>query len=185
MRLRDIKKGEAIKFRDEVWVVVDRTEVTRGNWATNWQVKLKNLMKGNIIEQRFAPVEDVEQIDLVRQEYEYLYDDGTSYVFMDPSSYEQINVSRDCIEEEKRGYLVPNMKMNLLSIDDKVLQVEFPLTVEITVTDAPEAARGDTATAVTKLAITETGGEVRVPGHIRAGDKIKIRVETGEFLGRV
>ena len=103
MRLRDIKKGEAIKFRNEVWVVVDRTEVTRGNWATNWQVKLRNLMKGNIIEQRFAPVEDVEQIDLQRQEYEYLYDDGSSYVFMDPSSYEQINVSRDVIEEDNVG----------------------------------------------------------------------------------
>jgi elongation factor P len=70
-------------------------------------------------------------------------------------------------------------------IEEKIVQVEMPQNVEVEVTDAPDAARGDTATSVTKLATIETGAEVKVPAHIKKGDKIKIRVEDGEFRGRV
>ena len=107
------------------------------------------------------------------------------FVVMDPESYEQTHISMKLIPEEQHGFMVPNMRLHLLKIEDKVVQVEMPQTVEVEVTDAPEAARGDTATSVTKLATLETGGQVRVPGHIRKGDKIKIRVEDGEFRGRV
>jgi elongation factor P len=70
-------------------------------------------------------------------------------------------------------------------IEEKIVQVEMPQNVEVEVTDAPDAARGDTATSVTKLAKIETGAQVKVPAHIKKGDKIKIRVEDGEFRGRV
>ena len=71
-----------------------------------------------------------------------------------------------------------------LSIESKVIQCELPQVVKVEVIDAPDAARGDTATSVTKLATIETGAQVRVPGHVRKGDRIKIRVEDGEFRGR-
>ena len=83
--------------------------------------------------------------------------------------------------EQTRG----NLRMNLLKHDEKILQVELPQSVEVEVVDAPDSARGDTATAVFKLAKVETGGEVKVPGHIHKGDRIKLRTEDGEFLGRV
>jgi len=81
--------------------------------------------------------------------------------------------------------MIPNMKITLLKINDKVVQLELPQNIEVEVIDAPDAARGDTATSVTKLATIEGGAQVRVPGHIRKGDKIKIRTEDGEFKGRV
>src|SRR6266699_264971 len=123
MKMRDVRIGEAILYNNEVWLIFDRHEQTRGNLRTYWQIKLKHLERGNVVEQRFSP-------------------------------------------------------------EDKVVQLEMPQMVEVDVTDAPEGARGDTATSVTKLATIETGSQVRVPGHIRKDDKIKIRVEDGEFRGR-
>ena len=185
VKMRDVKKGEAIRFKNEIWIVVDRHEVVKGNKGTYWQMKLKNLDRGNVFEYKFLPAETLEKVAIHREEYEYLYDEGSSFVFMHPETYDQVNVSKDLIPEPQQGFMVPNIRMNLLRDGEKVVQVELPLTVEIEVTDAPDAARGDTATAVTKLAKLETGGQVRVPGHIKKGDKIKVRVESGEFLGRV
>jgi elongation factor P len=185
MKMRDVKVGEAILYNNEVWLIFDRHEQTRGNLRTYWQIKLKHLERGNVVEQRFSPDDNVEKIILNRQEYEYLYRDGDHYVVMDPESYEQTFISANMIPEEQRGFMVPNMRLHLLKIEDKVVQAEMPQMVEVEVTDAPEGARGDTATSVTKLATIETGAQVRVPGHIRKGDRVKIRVEDGEFRGRV
>jgi elongation factor P len=184
MKMRDVKVGEAILHNDEVWVIFDRHEQTRGNLRTYWQVKLKHLDRGNVIEQRFSPDDNVEKVVLYREEYEYLYRDGDHFVVMHPESYEQTHISTKLVPDEQHKYMVPNMKLSLLKIEDKIVQVELPQIVEVEVTDAPEAARGDTATSVTKLATIETGAEVRVPAHIRKGDRVRIRTEDGEFKGR-
>jgi len=184
MKMRDVRVGEAIMYNDEVWVIFDRHEQTRGNLRTYWQIKLKHLERGNVVEQRFSPDDNVEKVILNRQEYEYLYRDGDFFVVMNPSSYDQHNVSVTLVPESQHKFMVPNMKLGLLTIEDKVVQVEMPQNVEVEVTDAPEAARGDTATSVTKLATIETGAQVKVPAHIKKGDRIKVRVEDGEFRGR-
>ena len=93
MKMRDVKIGEAFMFNGEIWVIFDRHEQTRGNLRTFWQIKLKHLDRGNVVEQRFSPEDVVEKIMLNRQEYEYLYRDGDMFVFMEPKSYEQINVN--------------------------------------------------------------------------------------------
>jgi elongation factor P len=185
MKMRDVKVGEAIMHNNEVWVIFDRHEQTRGNLRTYWQIKLKHLERGNVVEQRFSPDDNVEKVILFKEEYEYLYRDGDSFVIMHPESYEQINIAASYVPQPQHGFMVPNMRLSVLKIEDKIVQVEMPQMVEVEVTDAPEAARGDTATSVTKLATIETGAHVRVPGHIRKGDRIKVRVEDGEFRGRV
>lgn len=185
MKMRDMKVGEAIMYNGEVWTIFDRHEQTRGNLRTYWQIKLKHLERGNVVEQRFSPDDIVEKVILFREEWEYLYRDGDMFVVMNPNSFEQIEINANLVPESQHGLMVPNMRLNLLKIDDKVVQVEMPQVVEVLVTDAPEAARGDTATSVTKLVTIETGGQVRCPGHIRKGDRIKVRVEDGEFRGRV
>jgi len=184
VKLRDVKVGEAIMHRGEVWIVFDRHEQTRGNLRTYWQVKLKHLEKGNVYEERFSPDDNVEKVILNKAEYEYLYKDGKMLVMMDPESYDQIEIPDSLIPETQRAFLVPNSRLTLLKLDDRVVQVEMPQTVVVEVTDAPEGARGDTATNVTKVVTIETGAQVRVPGYIKKGEKIKVRVEDGEFLGR-
>lgn len=185
VKFRDLKTGEAMMYQNEVWLVVDRHEQTRGNLRTYWQVKLKHLERGNVFEQRFSPDDNVEKVILNREEYEYLYAEGDMLVFMHPESYDQIQVNKELVPKGQEIFLVPNMRVNLLKVGEKVVQLEMPQTVEVTVTDAPEGARGDTATNVTKLVKIETGGEARVPGYIKTGEKVKLRVEDGEFLGRV
>jgi elongation factor P len=184
VKMRDVKVGEAIMYNNEVWVVFSRHEQTRGNLRTYWQIKLKNLERGNVFEQRFSPDDNVEKIMLNREEWEYLYSEGEHLVFMHPENYEQINVSLELVPLTQRGYLVPNSKMNLLKVGEKIAQIEMPQLVTVEVTDAPEGARGDTATNVTKVVTIETGAEVRVPGYIKKGEKVKIRCEDGEFMGR-
>src|SRR5437016_8935954 len=161
MKMRDIRIGEAIMYNDEVWVIFDRHEQTRGNLRTYWQIKLKHLERGNVVEQRFSPDDNVEKIILNREEWEYLYREGDMFVFMHPTSYEQIHVNANLIPELQHGFMVPNMRLSILKIEDKVVQVELPQNVEVEVTAAPDAARGDTATSVTKLATIETGAHVR------------------------
>jgi len=183
-KLRDVKVGEAIVFNNDVWIVFARHEQAKGNKRTLWQIKLKNLEKGNVFEQRFSPDDTVEKVMINREEWEYLYSDGQHLIFMHPESFEQINLDVDLVPEAQRGFLVPNARMNLLKVQEKIAQIELPQQVTVEVTDAPESARGDTATNVTKLVTIETGAEVRVPGYIKKGEKVKIRCEDGEFMGR-
>jgi elongation factor P len=184
VKFNDIKQGEAIMFNNEIWIVFKKDLQTRGNLRSYYQVLLKNLERGNVYNQRFSPDDNVEQAMLIRKEFEYLYTDGDMLVLMDPESYDQINLSKDLCGEAIK-FLTPNLRVNVLQHDEKALSIEMPQFVEVTVTDTPDAARGDTATSVFKLATIETGAEVKVPGHIKKGEKIKIRTEDGEFLGRV
>jgi elongation factor P len=184
VKFNEIKQGEAIIFNNEIWIVFKKDLQTRGNLRSYYQVLLKNLERGNVYNQRFSPEDNVEQAMLIRQEYEYLYTDGEMLVLMNPETYDQINLSKDLVGEAIK-FLAPNARLNVLTHKEKALSIEMPQFVELTVTDTPDAARGDTATSVFKLATVETGAEVKVPGHIKKGDKVKIRTEDGEFLGRI
>jgi len=184
VKFNEVKQGEAIIFNNDIWIVFKKDLQTRGNLRSYYQVLLKNLERGNVFNQRFSPDDNVEQAMLIRKEYEYLYTDGEMLVLMDPESYDQINLPKTMVGDGIK-LLVPNLRVQVLSHKEKSLRIEMPQFVEVAVTDAPEGARGDTATSVFKLATIETGAEIKVPGHIKKGDKIKVRTEDGEFIGRV
>jgi len=184
VKFNEVKQGEAIMFNNEIWIVFKKDLQTRGNLRSYYQVLLKNLERGNVYNQRFSPEDNVEQAVLLREDYEYLYMDGEIMVLMHPETYDQINLHKDLAGEAVK-YLMPNIRVTVMSHNEKPLNVEMPQFVELTVTDTPDAARGDTATSVFKLAVTDAGAEVKVPGHIKIGDKIRIRSEDGEFMGRV
>jgi elongation factor P len=185
VKFNEIKQGEAIIFNNEIWIVFKKDLQTRGNLRSYYQVLLKNLERGNVFNQRFSPDDNIEQAILIRTEYEFLYMDGEMLVVMDPENFEQISLHQDMVPEDQRKFLIPNIRVNVLSHKDKSLRIEMPQFVEVEISDTPDAARGDTATSVFKLATIETGAEVKVPGHIKKGDKVKIRTEDGEFLGRI
>lgn len=185
VRARDAKIGEAIEFNGEVYLVFDKHEQTRGNLRTYWQIKLKHFGRGNVIDHRFSPDDQLTSVFLERLEYEYLYEEPDNYIFMDPENYEQDMLPKALISDNDKKFLLPNLRVMLLKLNGQVAGIEMPQTVECEVKEAPGAERGDTATQVTKLAKIETGAEVRVPAYIKAGEIIKVRVESGEFLGRV
>jgi elongation factor P len=104
MKMRDIKVGEAIMYNNEVWVIFDRHEQTRGNLRTYWQIKLKHLERGSVVEQRFSPDDNVEKVILNRQEFEYLYRDGDMFVVMNPHTFDQIYVRTDMVPTTTQVY---------------------------------------------------------------------------------
>jgi elongation factor P len=185
IKFNEVKKGEAIMYEGEIWIVFEKNLQTRGNLRSYYQVLLKNLERGNVYNQRFSPDDNIEKAVLVRTEYEFLYQDGNMLVLMDPQTYDQTNVPIDYVIEDQRKFLLPNIRVNVLSHNEKPLQIEMPQFVEVTITDTPEGARGDTATNVFKQATIETGAEVKVPGHIKPGEKVRIRVEDANFMGRI
>jgi len=184
VKFNDVKQGEAIMFNNEIWIVFKKDLQTRGNLRSYYQVLLKNLERGNVYNQRFSPDDNVEKASLIRRDFEFLYKDGEMLVLMDPETYDQMSLHKDLVGPGLQ-FLVPNTRVTVLSHGEKALSVEMPQFVELTITDAPDSARGDTATSVFKLALTETGAEVKVPGHIKKGEKIKVRTADGEFMGRV
>ncbi|MEI6232000.1 MAG: elongation factor P [Planctomycetota bacterium] len=184
IKFNEVKQGEAIMYNDEIWIVFKKDLQTRGNLRSYYQVLLKNLQRGNVYNQRFSPEDNVEQAMLLRDQWEFLYMDGEMLVVMHPQTYDQITLSKDLCGDAVK-YLMPNQNVTVLTHNEKPLAIEMPQFVELTITETPDAARGDTATSVFKLAQTDSGAEVKVPGHIKAGDKVRIRTEDGEFMGRV
>src|SRR5471030_2571227 len=109
MKMRDVRIGEAIMYNNEVWVIFDRHEQTRGNLRTYWQIKLKHLERGSVVEQRFSPDDNVEKVILFREEQEYLYRDGDMFVVMQSDNFEQTYVSTKLVPDEQHRFMIPNM----------------------------------------------------------------------------
>ncbi|MCB1083892.1 MAG: elongation factor P [Simkania sp.] len=185
VRIRDAKLGGAVEFNGEVYLVFDKHEQTRGNLRTYWQVKLKHFERGNVIDQRFSPDDQLPTVYLERSDYECLYEEPDNYVFMHPTTYEQERLGKDMVTANDAKFLLPNLTVQLLKLNGTLSGLVMPQTIECEVIDAPPSEKGDTATKVTKIATIETGAEIKVPAHIKTGDVIKIRVESGEFAGRV
>jgi elongation factor P len=125
----------------------------------------------------------VELVDVSRTTLEFSYKDNTGFHFMDPSTYETITLDEHLLSDAK-GYLVENLPVEVLFTEGRPVQVELPSSVQVTVVEAPEGLRGDTASNVTKPALLETGKTVNVPLFIKEGEKIKIDTRTGAYMGR-
>lgn len=178
-----IKTGNVVRWRDELWKVLETQQTSVGKKGAYIQMKLQNLDDGHIETNRFASSDEVEKAFLESRRMEYLYEDGVGYVFMDPETGEQIHIGGDLLGDATR-YLAYNTEVTVQFYEDRPINVELPPSVTLEVTGTEPAVRGDTATGVTKPAEVETGLVVKVPGHIKTGEKIQVDTRTGEFLGR-
>ncbi len=178
-----IKTGNVVRWRDELWKVLETQQTSVGKKGAYIQMKLQNLDDGHIETNRFASSDEVEKAFLESRRMEYLYEDGVGYVFMDPETGEQIHIGGDLLGDATR-YLAYNTEVTVQFYEDRPINVDLPPSVTLEVTGTEPAVRGDTATGVTKPAEVETGLVVKVPGHIKTGEKIQVDTRTGEFLGR-
>lgn len=184
MRASDIRRGQAVIVDGTLFVVTNADHNTPGNLRAKVQFKLRDVVKGSYIDKRVGATDNIETATLDRRVVEYLYSDGDSYIFMDTETYDQPAVPADVLGSDAL-YLVPNMQMNAMYHDGKMVSYELPKTVEHTVTDTTPAIKGATATNQMKDATTETGLNVRVPPFLNPGDRIKINTENGAYLERV
>lgn len=183
MKASELEKGMVIKEGKDFLAVVDIDHKTPGNLRAIYQVTLKNILKGNIINKRFSPSDSVEQAELESKKFQYLYSDHSGYHFMDMETYESIALDRALIGQNK-DYLKENLEVLVLYSEHNPISVELPVSVELKVVESAPGAKGDTSGKAMKPATLETGIVVNVPLFIDEGEIVKIDTRTGQYLGR-
>lgn len=180
----DIRKGQVIKFNGEPHLVMETQHRTPGNLRAFVQVKMRNLRYGKALDQRFASTDSIEVLSTEKKTLEFSYADRDAFAFIDPETFDQIELSAQLIGES-RNYLTAGGKVDVLFVDDKALTVDLPSTVALKVIESSDGIKGDTASNVQKPAKLETGLMVQVPLFIKEGEIIRISTADGSYLGRV
>ena len=180
----DFRPGLVIKYNNDLGTVIECQHVNPGNWRAFVRTKLKNVKSGKVIENRFRAGESIEIIRIERKEYQFLYRDGNSYVFMDKGTYDQISVPEEQVGDGAK-FLKDGESIDILLNGADITGIELPITVELKVVETVPGVRGDSANAGTKPAQVETGATVNVPLFINEGDVLKIDTRTGDYIERV
>ncbi len=180
----DFRPGLVIKYNGELWTVANFQHVNPGNWRAFVRTKLKNLKNGKVVENRFRAGEAIDIVRIERKEFQFLYHDGSGYVFMDKDNFEQLTVDEEELGD-KAQFLKEAESVDMLFNGTEVTGIEIPITVELKVVETVPGVRGDSATAGTKPAKIETGAKVNVPLFINEGDIVKIDTRTGDYIERV
>jgi elongation factor P len=179
----EISKGQAIKFNNDICIVLESNHRTPGNLRAFVQATLRSLRTGKSFVQRFNSNESLEVVPMSRKKYEYSYKDNGGYNFIDPVTYENMTLQEEFVAKIK-DYLTENAKVDIVFTDDKVADIEMPSTVTLKVIESPEGVRGDSANNVQKMAVLETGLNVQVPLFIKEGELVRISTADGKYLGR-
>ena len=180
----DLKNGMVLRIEGNLWQVLEFQHVKPGKGPAFVRTKLKNVETNKIVDKTFNAGTKVETANVDRRTMEYLYHDGTSYVFMDTGTYEQTEVP-DEIVGDASNFLLENQTAVVATNDGRVLFIELPAAVELTITFTEPGLAGDSATGRTKPATLETGHVIQVPLFINQGEKVKVDTRDSSYLGRV
>jgi len=179
----DLRKGMAIVHNGDIAVVLDVQHRTPGNLRAFVQATLRSLRTGKSADLRFSSTEKIEVVPLITRKMEFSYKDGEDFVFSDPETFETVTLTPELVGEAK-DYLVENSAVTMTFVEDKAVTIELPSNVVLSVSDAPDGVRGDSANNVQKAITLETGLVVQAPLFIKTGEKIKIDTRTGKYMER-
>src|SRR5256885_2065375 len=181
----EIRVGHLLEWEKRIWRVLKCYHVhVGGRGGAFMQVEMKDIENGTKTNQRIRTEDKVERAFVDPREMQYLYNDGTGYVFMDKENYEQLTLSDEMLEGQT-GYLLPNTDVQVVFYNDKPIGVELPPSVVLTVTETDPNIRNATVTTSFKPAKTETGLIVQVPPFVNSGAKIKVNTNDGAYIERV
>ncbi len=180
----DLKNGMVLSIDGQLWAVVDFQHVKPGKGPAFVRTKLRNVESGKNVDKTFNAGTKVETATVDRRTMQYLYNDGTSFVFMDSGTFEQTEVSPEVLGDGA-NFLLENQDAIVATNEGRVLFVELPASVELIVTFTEPGLAGDSATGRTKPATLETGHEIQVPLFINQGEKLKVDTRDSSYLGRV
>jgi len=180
----DIKNGTVIILDGKLWSTLWFQHHKPGKGNTVIRLKLRDVMSGSIIERTINADQKVEQAIVDKREMQFLYHDGTHFVFMDTTSYDQISVEEGELGENK-NYLTDGQTATMSMYEGRPVAVELPASVELTIAHTDPGVKGDRVSGAMKPATLETGMTVQVPLFIEAGSRIKVDTRTGEYLTRV
>jgi len=179
-----IKVGMVIMHNGKPHRVTNVLHVTPGNWRGMVQTRLVNIETGSNTEHRFRSEDKVERANMEEHSLQFSYRAGDEFHFMNTESYEMIALPADVLGDAS-GYLTEGMVMQAMYFSGRVVGVEVPMFVELTVAETAPNIKGAAVQNTSKPALMETGLEIKVPPYIEVGDRVKIDTRTGEFVERV
>ena len=180
----EIRVGMLIEYKNDLWQVLKTQHVKPGKGGAFAQVEMKSLNKNTKLNERFRSSESVEKASLDETKFNYLYSDDTDYHFMDPKSYEQINIKKEIIGE-KGKMLTENLEVSISFYNEKPLTVELPNQVTCTIDTTDVALKGQTVSSSYKPATLDNGVNIQVPPFIDSGDKIIVDTRTMEYIKKI
>ncbi|MBK0421215.1 elongation factor P [Leucobacter sp. CSA2] len=180
----DIKNGTVIKENGQLWSVVEFQHVKPGKGGAFVRTKQKNVVSGKIIDKTYNAGAKIETATVDRRDYQYLYQDGADFVFMDQADYDQLTVSGTVVGDAVK-WMMENTQVQIALHEGEPLYLELPASVILEVTYTEPGLQGDRSTGGTKPATVETGAEIQVPLFLETGTKVKVDTRTGDYLGRV
>ena len=180
----DLRNGLVLNLEGQLWTVVEFQHVKPGKGPAFVRTKLKNVMSGKVVDKTFNAGVKVETASVDKRNMQYLYNDGTDFIFMDGDTYDQIPVRPETVGDAAK-FLLENQDVIVARHEGNVLFIELPASVVLEITYTEPGLQGDRSTGGTKPATVETGAEVAVPLFLEAGTKIKVDTRDGSYLGRV
>jgi elongation factor P len=180
----DIRKGLCIRYNHDIFKIIEFLHVKPGKGPAFVRTKLKSISTGKVIDNTFSAGHKIDDVRIETRNYQFLYNDGSTYHFMNTDDYNQITLEEgtlDAAQLLKEGEIV---KVMFNTEDNSPLTVEMPASVVLEVTHTEPGVKGNTATNATKPATVETGARVKVPLFINEGDRIKIDTEKGSYMER-
>ena len=180
----DLKNGLVLNLDGQLWAVVEFQHVKPGKGGAFVRTKLKNVLSGKVVDKTFNAGTKVDTATVDKRDMQYLYKDGTDFVFMDSSTYEQLHVSENTVGDAA-NFLLESQDAVVAVHDGTPLFIELPTSVVLKITYTEPGLQGDRSTGGTKPATVETGYEIQVPLFLETGTKVKVDTRSGDYLGRV
>ncbi|WP_286690825.1 MULTISPECIES: elongation factor P [unclassified Aeromicrobium] len=180
----DLKNGMVLNIDGQLWTVIEFQHVKPGKGPAFVRTKMKNVESGKVVDKTFNAGTKVETATVDKRDMQYLYNDGTNYVFMDVQTYDQLEIAPEAMGSAP-DFLLENQEATVATNEGRVLYVELPLSVELLIEHTEPGLQGDRSSGGTKPARLETGREIQVPLFVTTGEKVKVDTRDGNYLGRV
>jgi elongation factor P len=180
----DIRNGVVLNMDGQLWTVVEFQHVKPGKGGAFVRTKVKNVVTGKTVDRTFNAGAKIETEVVDRREFQYLYKDGESFVFMDVADYDQITIP-GTIVGDAANFMLESQNVTIALHDGEPLYVELPASVVLEITYTEPGLQGDRSTGGTKPATVETGYQIQVPLFLEQGTKVKVDTRTGDYLSRV
>ena len=185
IKSQDIKKGTCIRLDGKLYFCIDFLHVKPGKGNTIMRTTLKDVVNGRVLEKRFNIGEALEDVRVERRPYQYLYQEGADYIFMNQETFDQVPIAKDMITGV--DFMKESDVVEVVSDADTntILYAEMPVKTVLRITHSEPGVKGDTATNATKPATLETGVEIRVPLFINEGELVQVDTRDGSYLQRI
>ena len=180
----DLKNGMVLQIEGQLWSVIEFQHVKPGKGPAFVRTKLRNVLSGKVVDKTFNAGVKIDTANVDRRDMQYLYNDGSGFVFMDTTNYDQLIVPSEVVGDVA-NFMLENQNATVALHEGAALYVELPPSVTLEITYTEPGLQGDRSTGGSKPATLETGYQIQVPLFIENNTKVKVDTRTGDYLGRV